>query len=120
MTEFVYDTYALMEILHNNPQYLPYVDHTPIINQFILAEFCYHLYKESAEDVNHYMDTYAPSAQPVDTDLIKEAMEFRYTHRKQKLSMTDCIGYIHAKQLGVKFLTGDKEFEGMENVEFVK
>ena len=34
--------------------------------------------------------------------------------------MTDCIGYIIAKRLGMKFLTGDKEFEGFENVEFVK
>ncbi len=34
--------------------------------------------------------------------------------------MTDCIGYIFAKQLGIKFLTGDKEFENLDNVEFVK
>ena len=34
--------------------------------------------------------------------------------------MVDCIGYMTAKRLGVKFLTGDREFEGMDNVEFVK
>ena len=39
---------------------------------------------------------------------------------KRKLSMTDCIGYMMAKQWGIKFLTGDKEFEDMENVEYVK
>ena len=34
--------------------------------------------------------------------------------------MTDCIGYIMAKKLNIKFLTGDKEFENFLNVEFVK
>ena len=34
--------------------------------------------------------------------------------------MTDCIGYILAKNIGIKFLTGDKEFENLDNVEFVK
>ena len=41
-------------------------------------------------------------------------------HRKQDLSMTDCVGYVVAKRLGVKFLTGDKEFRNFQNVEFVK
>ena len=47
-------------------------------------------------------------------------MEFRYKNKKKKLSMTDCISYFQAKELGIKFLTGDKEFQNLENVEFVK
>ena len=34
--------------------------------------------------------------------------------------MTDCIGYIFAKEKGLVFLTGDGMFKGFENVEFVK
>jgi len=34
--------------------------------------------------------------------------------------MTDSIGYILSIKIGVKFLTGDKEFEDLEKVEFVK
>ena len=34
--------------------------------------------------------------------------------------MADCIGYILAKRLSIKFLTGDKEFEKLDDVEFVK
>ena len=34
--------------------------------------------------------------------------------------MTDCVGYVVAKRVGVKFLTGDREFKDMPNVEFVK
>jgi len=47
-------------------------------------------------------------------------MTFRALNKKRNLSYVDCIGYIIAKQRNIKFLTGDKEFEYMENVEFVK
>jgi uncharacterized protein len=47
-------------------------------------------------------------------------MKFRYKNRKKNLSVPDCISYLQAKSLGIKFLTGDKKFENMENVEFVK
>ena len=53
-------------------------------------------------------------------DTIQEAMRFRQEHKKKRLSYADCIGYIYAKRHGLRFLTGDKEFEGMSNVEFVK
>ncbi len=54
-----------------------------------------------------------------DTD-IKFAANFRFDNKKSNLSMADCIGYVVAKRLHVKFLTGDKQFEHFENVEFVK
>ena len=56
----------------------------------------------------------------VDDDTFKEAIRFRKEHKKKDLSYTDCIGYIYAKRNNLKFLTGDKEFENMDNVEFVK
>ena len=51
---------------------------------------------------------------------IKNAMKFRLANKKKKLSYADCIGYQLAKEHGLKFLTGDKEFENLPNVEFVK
>ena len=41
--------------------------------------------------------------------------------RKGKdFSYADANGYIVAKKMKVKFLTGDEEFSGMKNVKFVK
>jgi predicted nucleic acid-binding protein len=40
--------------------------------------------------------------------------------KEKELSIPDCIGFVIAKRLGAKFLTGDKAFEKKENVEFVK
>ena len=39
---------------------------------------------------------------------------------KRKPSYIDCIGYMVAKRLNIKFLTGDKDFEDLDNVKFVK
>ena len=47
-------------------------------------------------------------------------MEFRLKWKDRGVSITDCVGYIMAREMGIKFLTGDKEFEGLEGVEFVK
>lgn len=53
-------------------------------------------------------------------DLIIQAMFFRFKNKKQNLSVTDCIGYFMAKELKIKFLTGDNQFASLDNAEFVK
>ena len=40
--------------------------------------------------------------------------------KNKQLSIPDAIGYIIAKKLNIKFLTGDERFRNFENVEFVK
>ena len=121
MTEFVFDTYAIIEVIKGNPNYASYLDATPIINQFILAELCYCLLKEAGiEKAFEYSDKYGRFVSSIDTSAIKEAAAFRYQHKKQKIAFTDAIGYIQAKKLGIKFLTGDKEFESLPNIEFIK
>ena len=51
---------------------------------------------------------------------ILRASDFRRKYRKEKLSMTDCIGYAVAERSEMKFLTGDEKFKNKKNVEFVK
>ena len=45
---------------------------------------------------------------------------FRFNESKLILSYADCIGYITAQIHNMKFLTGDKHFKGMKDVEFVR
>jgi predicted nucleic acid-binding protein len=47
-------------------------------------------------------------------------MKFRLKEKAKRLSYVDAIGYQLALEKNAKFLTGDKEFKGMKNVEFVK
>ena len=55
-----------------------------------------------------------------DSNILEEAAKLKNKLNKRNVSMTDCIGYCTALALGIRFLTGDKEFENLENVEFVK
>ena len=52
--------------------------------------------------------------------VLKNAMKFKIKNKKSKLSYADCIGYIYAIENNLLFLTGDKEFEKLKNVEYVK
>ncbi|MBI4155524.1 PIN domain-containing protein [Candidatus Woesearchaeota archaeon] len=117
---FLFDTYAIIEVINGNKNYINYLDSKIIITDFIFAELCYNLIKENVPNYEDYLNKYSQFILKIDAEVIKEAMKFRHRNKKNDLSMTDCIGYIFAKKLNVKFLTGDKEFENLENVEFVK
>ncbi|MEK6932561.1 MAG: PIN domain-containing protein [Nanoarchaeota archaeon] len=118
---YVFDTYALIEMFGGNKSYLKYENSKVIITSFILAELCYNLIKTHGTKISYeYVDLYSKFVQNIDKEVIKEAMKFRYLNVKKKMSTTDCIGYILAKKLDIRFLTGDKEFKDLPNVEFVK
>jgi uncharacterized protein len=42
------------------------------------------------------------------------------TGEGKKLSTIDCVGYSVANRLNIPFLTGDREFADMDNVQFVR
>lgn len=120
-SKFVFDTYAIMEILRGNPNYAEYNnDEDIIINNFIYAEMCYSLYREKQPLAKEYITKYSKFISSVKPEWIDEAMQFRLKWKDRNVSITDCVSYIMAKYLGIKFLTGDKEFKDVENVEFVK
>ena len=118
--DFVFDTYALLEIIRGNRDYEPYLSKGIIINNFIFAEFCYILIRSDYPYASKYLEKYKEFIFNLNPQVIKEAMSFRYKNKKKNLSIPDCVSYFQAKELGIKFLTGDKEFANMENVEFVK
>lgn len=117
---FLFDTYALIELMNKNKAYLGYANKNFMINDFIFAEFCYNLFKESVKEAGDYTAEIEPAIVHASSNVIKKAMKFRYENKKKKMSMTDCISYIMAREFSIKFLTGDKEFESLEGVEFVK
>lgn len=118
---YFFDTYAILEILKKNDKYLKYKDSKIVLTIFNLVELHYQILREFGEELaNKILDEYSEFAMNVDIDIIKEANKFKLLHKKQKMSAPDVVGYKMAKKLGIKFLTGDKEFENLENVEFVK
>ena len=118
--DYLFDTYAIMEIIEGNEKYICYLDSDFVINNFIFSELCYNLHKDKDKSARLHLDKYSQHIASVKPEWIEEAMRFRLKWKDRGVSITDCVGYVMASKLGVKFLTGDKEFEKMDNVEFVK
>jgi predicted nucleic acid-binding protein len=118
---YFFDSYAVMEIIKGNPNYREFLDKNIVLTKENIFEIYLSILrqmdKETADDI---FEEYYPYVIDFEEDVIKEAAELKLRYYKRNISMTDCIGYILAMKLGIKFLTGDKEFESFENVEFVK
>ena len=118
---FFFDTYAFFEIVRASNNYEQYLKANIITTKLNLFELYHGLIKEIDESTaNIILDKYYNLIIDFDKETIQKAAQFKLENKKRNLSMTDCIGYITSLKLGIKFLTGDKEFENFENVEFVK
>ncbi len=118
---YFFDTYAIIEILLDNDNYKRYTDKGVILTKLNLFELYYNVLKDFGDaKADEYSEKYYPFIADYGKEVIKGASKLKLQYKDRNLSMTDCIGYIIAKKLGIKFLTGDKEFENFDNVEFVK
>lgn len=121
-TILFYDTYALLEIIRGNINYKNYLKNVGIVTTRLnLMELYYRLYiLHGLETAEFYYEKYKPFVMEMGDSTIKKAMIFKAENRKKDLSYVDCIGYVFAKENKIKFLTGDVQFKGMDNVEFVR
>lgn len=118
---YFFDTYALFEIIGGNKDYLPYQKAAIITTQLNLFELHYGLLLKYGKDVaDRYYDRLMEYTVDFGHNEVKQASLFRAINKKKKMSYVDCLGYIIALSKNVQFLTGDKAFEGVPNVVFVK
>lgn len=118
---YFFDTYAVMEVAQGSESYRPYTSCEAFICVLNLFEMYYSACRRwGLEAADKLMELYRESAVAFGEDVVKEGALMRLRHFRLNLSMADCIGYVLARRLRVKFLTGDRQFEGMPNVEFVK
>ncbi len=120
--KFFFDTYALYEILHENVNYKPYSKGVSIITgKLNLMELHFILLRIYGEKIaEKAFERFNEFCVPLGDDIIKKSNKLKLIINNRDVSYVDCIGYIFARKLGAKFLTGDPAFEKMENVEFVK
>ena len=121
LIKYFFDSYAIVELIKGNPNYARYINEEVIITIFNLAEIYWaalnDLDEKAADDI---YEQYRLSVVDIGDDILKESIKFRKENKKKDLSYTDCIGYIYALRNNLKFLTGDKEFQNLKAVEFVK
>lgn len=119
--KYFFDTYALIEVAKNNPNYVNYSGSVVITTIFNLAELYYVIVRDFNEErAKTIYYKFKECVNEVSDDVIFEAMKFKLQLKNKNISYTDCIGYCLALKNNLKFLTGDKEFKNMNNVEFVQ
>lgn len=116
-----FDSYAFYEIIAENEDYKKYSKEIGIVTTKLnLMELHYGLLlRYGKEQADKYYDFFAKYAVEITDEIIKMANELRVTFKKRDLSYVDCIGYAIAKTMKIKFLTGDRQFKDLDNVEFV-
>ena len=119
--EYFFDTYALFEIVHGSKNYKNYKNSKIKTTKLNLMELHYRLLSLYGEKIaEKAFNSFLQYAENFTEEDIKQANKMKSKFKKQKLSYVDCLGYVLSLRLGLKFLTGDKEFEYFPEVEFVK
>jgi len=122
MSNYFFDSYAIIKLIDNDKNYLPYKDKSIVTTSLNLMEVYYYFLRKFNKRTAEYWISKlnVELINNIPIDIATQAAEFRLSNKKERLSYIDCLGYIFAKKWKMKFLTGDREFEGKENVEFVK
>ena len=118
---YFFDSYAIIEIIHQNESYKQFKQETIITNVLNLAEVYYFLLKKYNEKTANYWTIHFNfHLLEIAPDIAIKAAKFKHKYIKEGLSYADCIGYITALKNNIIFLTGDEKFKNKENVEFIK
>ena len=118
---FFLDTYAMVEIIRGNKAYEKYLSHELFTSILHLYEFYYDLIKNyPSEEAKQLYLKFLDCMIPIKNEHVFNAAQFKLLHHQKGISYADALGYVMAIQENMKFLTGDKEFKEMKNIEFVK
>ncbi|MBI2542027.1 PIN domain-containing protein [Candidatus Woesearchaeota archaeon] len=118
---YFFDSYAIIELSESSPAYDKYngfdiitcVLNVGEIYQIILRKKGKEAADEWFKDANFNLLEITP-------EVITNAVYFRHSNKKNNFSLPDAVGYELSLKHNLKFLTGDRQFENMPNVEFVK
>ena len=118
---FFLDTYALVEIGKKNLAYESIAKSPFHLCDIILCEFFGIILREyNPELAEQWVAKLSPYASPTPFPILLEAVKFRRKNRNLNLSFFDAVGYMHAVKNNGIFVTGDKAFENMPHVKYIK
>ncbi len=124
MTSFFADSYAIIEILKGNENYRPYQAATLVATEFNICEVAFAVCRDYPDKTHTIMERVRKMLvlkQTTDEGYCSGAAMRRVTTSAgRKLSTIDCVGYSVARRFQIPFLTGDREFEDIDDVEYVR
>ena len=117
------DTYAIIEYLKGNSKYANLIEKNNFSTSiFQLMEVYYITLKEQNEELaDKYFDVFSIAKVEIPDETVKKAMRVRMEFQQQKknISYVDAIGLQYSRDNNLIFLTGDKEFKGVDGVEWI-
>ena len=118
---YFFDSYAIIEMIKGNQSYLPYLDAMAVTTKMNILEVVYAMIREERDQLAYeVIKSFYDKTVDLDQNAIFEIAMWRCKQKPKKFSFVDCAGYVLSKRLGIPFVTGDTEFEGEENVIFVR
>jgi PIN domain nuclease of toxin-antitoxin system len=124
MPSFFADSYALIEMLKGNENYRAFQSERLITTEFNICEVGFAVcrnYPANAPQVLNTVRKMVTLTATRNEDYCSGAARRKEASGKgKKLSTIDCVGYSVANRLKIPFLTGDREFADMNNVQFVR
>lgn len=78
------------------------------------------LREQGVEKADYWLNKLKPVSEPSDLTIFVDSVRYRFENKSLNLSFPDAAGYIHAKKNHGTFVTGDKSFEKLPHVKYVK
>ena len=116
------DTYALVEV-YNGTLVLEdfFEDAMLVIPSTTLAElYIVLLRRYDKKTAEHWCKRLSVFVQELQTKTLLQAMNYKYAHRKKKISFFDSVGYVYARENNLTFVTGDEAFAQEKGVLFLQ
>ena len=124
MPSFFADSYALIEMLKGNENYRSFQSERLITTEFNICEVGFAVCRNYPENAPQILKTVRKMVTLTATSnedyCSGAARKKEASGQGKKLSTIDCVGYSVANRLNIPFLTGDREFADMDNVQFVR
>lgn len=122
MPRYFFDSYILVEYFKGNQTVAGIIEKNDgVITLLNLLEVAYVISRDFKPELGRKVIKQLHNLLVIPTDKdAEEAVLFRLQNRKLDLSYADALGYAYARRRNIPFLTGDRAFEGMPNVEFSK
>ena len=81
--DYFFDTYALIEILKDNINYLPFKEKSVTITLFNLAELFYYVLTNHTKEAETIYSEYRSAVVDIDDETLKEAVALRKELKKE-------------------------------------
>ena len=121
---FFYDSYAVLAFTSGRPAYKEYfVEHDGVLTKLNLLEIFYRsLEQYDFKVASDILESFSKYLIDFGLEDIAACMKLRSELKRggRDVSYADALGYFLSRRMGIKFLTGDRTFRGLNGVEYVE